>query len=190
MHTGRQCAACGASNIAVARFCGSCGTRLPDICARSSVKSRRRMVFKGVMILALFILVASMVMSYQLFNSTDSIKVSSLPFADIPADHPVYRVCPNLLHIQAIGYRKILEFAAHEPVSAVEWNYAINTAARHLGRVIPESAYFQEGFDVSPDLIREKLAVLAGKPENVSDNSRIRSFYHLERALFSGRPAL
>ncbi len=190
MHTGRQCESCGAANIAVARFCGNCGTRLADVEVKSSVRSRRRMVFKGIMTLALFILVASMVMSYQLFNSTDSIKVSSLPFADVPADHPVYRMCPNLIQLQAIGYRKILELAPYEPISAAEWNYAINTAARHLGRAIPESAFFQEGSVVSPDLIREKLATFDGRPESISDNSRIKSFYHLERALFSSRSNL
>lgn len=190
MHASRQCGSCGAENIAVARFCGNCGSVLAEIALQSPVRSRRRWFFKGVMTLALFILVASMVMSYQLFNSTDSIKVSSLPFADIPTDHPVYRLCTNLVKIQAIGYRKILEFAPHEAISAAEWNYALNASARQLGRVLPDYAFFQEGSEVSVDLLREKISALTGKPKTFSDNSRIRSFYQLECALFNGRPSL
>lgn len=190
MHARHQCETCGANNIAVARFCGNCGAALAAKNLRSGKRSRRKIFFKGILTLALFILVASVVMSYQLFNSTDSIKVSLLPFADVPSDHPVYSLCPNLIRIQAIGYRKILELAPYEPISAAEWNHALSAVASNLGRNIPGSAFFQEGSKVSSRSIREKIAAVAGKTENVGDNSRIKSFYLLERALFNRRPVL
>ncbi len=183
---GRLCCSCGAANIAVARFCGNCGSRLPEETVHLAAKPRRHLAFKGVMVLAIFILMASMVMSYQLFNSTDSTKVSSMPFADVPLDHPVYRLCRNLVEIRAIGYRKILELAPYAPISAAEWNYALETAASHLKRQVAASAFFKAGETVTAARLEEKLLALEASPGKFPDTSRIRSFYHLETALFAG----
>ncbi len=188
-HTGRLCSSCGTENIAIARFCGNCGVRLCEEQDSRPSRPRRHVVFRGILVLALFILVASVVMSYQLFNSTASIKVSTMPFADVPVDHPVYRMCRNLVEIQAIGYRKIMEFAPYASISAAEWNFALQTAARHQKRTVPEAALFSRGDTVDAASLTDKLRILGFDPGEIPDASRIRGFYLLEKAMFVERQA-
>ena len=183
----RQCTACGAANISAAKFCGSCGAKIPAatiIRNKRSKRSRRRVYFRAVLVLAGILVAASAVMSYQLFNRTDGVKVSPMPFADVPADHPVYRTCRNLLEIQAVSYRKILEFAPHETISPAEWNHALNSAAAHMKIAAPAEAMLPENSKVTVDALRSRVGILDGDPEWVSNTSRIKAYFCLEQIFF------
>ncbi len=186
-HMGRLCTSCGAANIAMARFCGNCGARFGEEKVSRPSRPGRHLVFRGTLVLALFILIGSVVMSYQLFNSTASIKVSTMPFADVPVDHPIYRMCRNLLEIRAIGYRKIMELEPYSPISAAEWNFALQIAARHQKRTLPEAAMFENGEIVDAASLAEKLRSLGYEPGLLPDVSRIRGFHLLEKAMFVER---
>lgn len=183
----RPCGTCGAANLAMAKFCGSCGSMIVVLPVSPVRRSRQSFLFRGLMILAALILVSSAVMSYQLFNSTESIKVSAMPFTDIAIDHPVYRVCKNLLEAKAIGYRKILEFAPHKNISAAEWNYAIRAAATTFKLSFPPDALFPDGVGADVEGLRSRLAALNYNIDNLSDASRIKAYFHLEQAIFFGR---
>jgi len=183
----RQCGACGAANISAAKFCGCCGAKMPAAIIGRRKRSRRRMYFRAVLVLAGILVAASAVMSYQLFNRTDGVKVSSMPFADVPVDHPVYRTCGNLLEIQAVSYRKILEFAPHETISPAEWNHALNSVATHMKMVVPAEAMLPENSGVTVELLRSRVEILAGDPEWVSDTSRIKAYFCLEQIFFGAK---
>ncbi len=183
----RPCVTCGAANLTMAKFCGSCGSLLDVSKSKTAKRSRRSILFRGAMILAALILVGSAVMSYQLFNSTESVKVSAMPFTDIAIDHPVYRVCKNLLDARAIGYRKILEFAPHATISAAEWNYAVKAVARKMQISVPSNACFPENAEVDAEGLRDRLLALNHNVENLNDASRIKAYFQLEQATFFGR---
>lgn len=183
----RQCGTCGAANISAARFCGSCGAKMPPAVTGRRKRSRRRMYFRAVLALAGILIAASAVMSYQLFNRTDGVKVSPMPFADVPVDHPVYRTCRNLLEIQAVSYRKILEFAPHETISPAEWNHALNSAAAHMKTSVPAEAILAENSTVTVDSLRRRVEILDGDPEWVSDVSRIKAYFCLEQIFFGAK---
>lgn len=183
----RQCCACGAQNIALARFCGNCGTSILMSAPPASRRYRKKMVFRGIIIIAAILLAGSGVMSYQLFNSTDSVKISAMPFSDVSLDHPVYRTCRNLLEIKAIGYRKILEFAPHETISAAEWNHVLTTAARHLKLSAPEETFYKHGSVVTVDSLRARLTALNANQATLNDASRMKVFFQLEQAMFNRR---
>ncbi len=183
----RQCGACGTANISAARFCGSCGAKMSPAIAVRRQRSRRRMYFRAVLALAGILVAASAVMSYQLFNRTDGVKVSPMPFADVPVDHPVYRTCRNLLEIQAVSYRKILEFAPHETISPAEWNHALSSAAAHMKTAVSAEAMLPEKSKVTLDSLRRRVELLAGDPEWVSDTSRIKAYFCLEQIFFGAK---
>lgn len=145
------------------------------------------MYFRAVLALAGILVAASAVMSYQLFNRTDGVKISPMPFADVPVDHPVYRTCRNLLEIQAVSYRKILEFAPHETISPAEWNHALSSAATHMKIAAPAEAMLPENSRVTVDLLKSRVEILAGDPEWVSDTSRIKAYFCLEQIFFGAK---
>lgn len=179
-----QCTACGAANISAARFCGGCGAKMPPAITGRRKKTRRRMYFRAVLTLAGILVAASAVMSYQLFNRTDGVKLSPMPFVDVPFDHPVYRTCRNLLEIQAVSYRKILEFAPHETISPAEWNHALNSAAAHMKTFVPAEAMLPENSEVTVDLLRSRVEMLDGDPDWVNNVSRIKAYFCLEQIFF------
>lgn len=205
----RQCGICGSHNIITAKFCGGCGSPIvieatpTDDSARSAetfetadpvevrVKpvSRRESALRWVVSMAFVLLLLSGILSYLLLNNNDSVRVSPMPFSDVATDHPVYRVCQNLVEIKAIGYRKTLELAPHETISAAEWNYSLAAVGRHLGQTFPATAFFQEGATVTAATLAKRVMALHGSAEGLTDASRIKAFFHLEQAVFNQRVA-
>ena len=120
-----------------------------------------------------------------MYSNVNTIRISKSKFSDVAIDHPVYSICKNLLGINAISFRKNLEFAPYEKISATEWNYALNQASKHLNRKYSSSAYFSKNDPISVESINNKLRALNSNSSDIIDTSRIQSFYILEQTLFN-----
>ena len=209
-----QCSHCGAFNkVAAAKFCGKCGSaREKEILkpvlkavdksisreVKSPTKTKRRIfaqlkrifyptkkkMYKAVIASAFILLVASLLSGYKLYTNVDAIHLTQTKFTDVSLDHPIYTVCKNLLEIDAVSFRKNVELAPYEQISASEWNHAINQASKYLNLKYPEAAYFSKNEAVSLDNLNHKLRQLKPNSSEIPDTSRIQSFYILEQTLF------
>lgn len=141
--------------------------------------------FKMVIAGACCLLVSSFLCGYKMYTNVDTIRLARSYFSDISTDHPVYEGCKNLLNIDAISFRKDHELAPYEGISATEWNHALKQAAKYLNREIPAEAYFSNKDTVSIELLNHKLRILEPDTPELTDLSRIQSFYFLERSLFN-----
>ena len=208
-----HCCHCGALNkVADAKFCGKCGSirekeisktilkveKSPNSYSisqnRTGIKllkylryliypSKKRL-YKTVILSATLLLAASIISGYKLYTNVNTIHITKTRFTDVSIDHPVYSVCKNLLEIDAISFRKNKELAPYETISASEWNYVINQASKYLNHKYSKDAYFSKNDSVSVDIINNKLRALKSNCSEITDTSRIQSFYILEQTLF------
>ncbi len=213
--SGWHCSHCGAFNkLVAAKFCGNCGSPneakqeeqpvLKAVSKKKSFKIRLRKgykkllkyikylllpsndrFFKRVVASAFLLLVLSVIVGYRMYTNINTIHLAKVKFSDVSVDHPVYAVCKNLLCIDAISFRKNLELAPYEKISATEWNYALNQASKHLNRKYSSSAYFSKNDPISVESINNKLRALNSNSSDIIDTSRIQSFYILEQTLFN-----
>ena len=213
--SGWNCNHCGAFNkIATAKFCGKCGS-VHDLTTKnqpvSKAESRKKnekkkfhkvykrilkiikywlfpsndRFFKRVIASAFLLLIISVIAGYKMYTNVNTIHLGKVRFSDVAIDHPVYSVCKNLLGIEAIGFRKNLELAPYENISATEWNHVLNQASKHLNQKFAAAAYFSRNDPVSVDNINNKLRALKANSSEIVDTSRIQSFYMLEQILFN-----
>ena len=152
--SGWHCSHCGAFNkLVAAKFCGNCGSpneakqeeqpvskavnkkKSFKINFRKGYKKLLKYIkylllpsndrfFKRVVASAFLLLVLSVIVGYRMYTNINTIHLAKVKFSDVSVDHPVYAVCKNLLCIDAISFRKNLELAPYEKISATEWNYA------------------------------------------------------------------
>ena len=213
--SGWHCSHCGAFNkLIAAKFCGNCGSpneakaeKQPvskAVTKKKSFKIRFKKAykkilkyikywflpsndrfFKRVIASAFLLLVISVIAGYRMYTNVNTIHLAKVKFSDVSVDHPVYAVCKNLLVIDAISFRKNLELAPYENISATEWNYALNQASKHLNRKYSNSAYFSKNDPISVESINNKLRALNSNSSDIIDTSRIQSFYILEQTLFN-----
>ena len=151
------------------------------VCFLPSPEKAFRMVIGG----ACCLLLSSVLCGYKMYSSADTIRLTQTKFSDISMDHPVYEVCQRLLSINAIGYRKNREFAPYEKITATEWNHVLNQASKHTNHDYNPSAYFSSNEEVNLTSLNHKLHFLNAGNQEVTDPSRIQSFYILERTLFN-----
>ena len=209
-----QCSHCGAINkVIAAKFCGKCGSaREKEILkpvlkaennpipndSRLSIKTKTRILarirrffyptknktYKAVIASAFILLAASLLSGYKLYTNVNAIHLTKTRFTDVSLDHPVYTVCKNLLEIDAISFRKNVELAPYEQISASEWNHALKQASKYLNSKFSKAAYFSGNEAVSLDNLNYKLRLLKPNGSEITDTSRIQSFYILEQTLF------
>ncbi len=209
-----HCCCCGAINkVADAKFCGKCGcARKVDLSQpvlkaekhinsdsktikgirlklfkelKSFIYPTKKRLYKTVIASAILLLVASIISGYKLYTNVNAIHITQTRFTDVAIDHPVYSVCKNLLEIDAISFRKNIELAPYENISASEWNHVLNQASKYLNKKYSKSAYFSEKDAVSVENINNKLRALKANCSELTDTSRIQSFYILEQTLFN-----
>ncbi len=142
-------------------------------------------IFKRLIASAILLLLTSVLTGYKMYTNVNIIRLSKSRFKDVAIDHPVYSVCKNLLNINAISFRKNLELAPYEKISAAEWNYVLYQASKHLNQKYSEAAYFSKNDPISVDNLNNKLRALNSNTTEILDTSRIQSFYLLEQALFN-----
>lgn len=180
---GWHCSHCKAFNkVNSARFCGQCGSA--HILTDKSHDSCDG-IFKGVLVGAAMFILLAIVAGYKMYNSVDTIRLGRSQFSDIAVDHPVYEVCRRLLDIDAIGFRKNLELAPYENISTKEWNHVLEKASKYLKCEYNVAAYFSAGDTISVDSLRSKFVALNAENTEITDTSRLQSFYMLEQALFN-----
>ncbi len=212
--SGWQCKHCGAFNkIVAAKFCGNCGS-VHEISTNKTVvhKKRKRKsfstqlkrnlktfcnniklffsspkdrAFKIVVTCAVLLLMFSGILSYMMYTNVNTIRLYKGKFTDVAIDHPIYQVCKNLIGIEAIGFRKNQELAPYENISATEWNYVLKQASKYLNLNLSDSVYFSKNDEISVDSINNKLRELNENSSEITDTSRIQSFYMLEQTLFN-----
>lgn len=141
--------------------------------------------YKIVIAGACCLLITSVLCGYQMYTNVDTIRLARTSFSDIPVDHPVYEVCNKLLSIDAISFRRNHELAPYENISAAEWNHALKQAFKHLDKEFPQEAFFAEKDAISVDSLNAKFRLLRADAPELTDSSRIQSFYLLERTLFN-----
>jgi hypothetical protein len=208
-----QCSHCGAFNkVAAAKFCGKCGSaREKEILKpvlkaedkstfkdfKSPAKTKilahlkrifyptKKKMYKAVIASAFILLAVSLLSGYKMYTNVNAIHLTKTKFSDVSLDHPIYTVCKNLLEIDAISFRKNVELAPYEQISASEWNHVINQASKYLNMEIPDEAYFSKNEAVTLDNINHKLRQLKPNSSEIPDTSRIQSFYMLEQTLFN-----
>ena len=192
-----QCSHCGAFNkVLDAKFCGKCGSIrkkepiLPPAknlllnYLKTFIHPSTMKLYKTVIASAALLLVASVLSGYKMYTNVNTIHITKTKFSDVPIDHPIYSVCKNLLEIDAISFRKQLELAPYEEISASEWNHILNQASKYLNTKYSASAYFSKNDSVSIEKLNNKLKELSTNSREIADTSRIQSFYILEQTLF------
>lgn len=213
--SGWYCSHCGAYNkVTAAKFCGKCGavketTKVEQPVLKADTKKINIKVllrknykkalhylkywflpsndrfFNRVIASAFLLLIISIFTGYRMYTNVNSIHLTKSRFSDVSLDHPVYSVCKNLLDIEAISFRKNLELAPYETISAAEWNHVLNQASKYLNHRYSVSAYFSKNDPISVDSINNKLRALNANSPDIVDTSRIQSFYLLEQVLFN-----
>ncbi len=212
--SGWHCSHCGAFNKVIgAKFCGKCGSvketkpiqpvlkaELPQKSQTAKAKTfirkaykffklfiypSRKRLYKRVIAGAVFLLIISVIAGYKMYTNVNTIRLSKARFSDVSIDHPVYSVCKNMLGIDAISFRKNLELAPYENISASEWNHALNQASKYLNQKYSTTAYFSKNDPISVDSLNIKLRAIKANSSEITDTSRIQSFYILEQTLFN-----
>lgn len=209
-----KCSHCGALNkVAIAKFCGKCGSARKteivepvfktadnsfsnDLKPLSTAKYRiltqlkrlfspsKKKMYKAVIASAFILLAASLISGYKLYSNVNTIHLAKAKFTDVSLDHPIYTVCKKLLEIDAVSFRKNIELAPYEQISASEWNHVLNQASKYLNKSFPKAAYFSKNDPVSIDNLNHKLRQLKPSCSEIFDTSRIQCFYMLEQTLF------
>ena len=207
---GWRCHHCGGLNkVGAAKFCGHCGCcrldnegKVDEILTNNNLDTRQKIcayigeirtwfvspkdfAFKGALIGAAFMLVFSVVAGYKMYTNVNTIRMAKIKFTDVALDHPVYAVCRKLLDIDAISFRKNKELAPYENISPREWNYVLEQASKRLNREYSLAAYFTGKDDVSLGSLKSKLAALSSDNFDITDTSRLQSFFALEQVLFN-----
>lgn len=210
---GWQCSHCGAFNKVIsAKFCGHCGSvriyseplsffqiirqKIDFAKIISSSKEilnkisiwlfpPENLVFKRVISCAITLLLISIFIGYRMYSNVNTIRISKSKFSDVAIDHPVYSICKNLLGIDAISFRKNLEFAPYEKISVAEWNHVLKQASKHLNKEYSIAAYFDKNDSVSINSLNKKLRALNSSSSEINDTTRIQSYYILEQTLFN-----
>ena len=210
-----QCSHCGAINKVIdAKFCGKCGSAREKASmkpvletdsnrvsedSKLSVKPKIRIIkylkrlfyptkkrmYKTVIASAFILLATSLISGYKLYTDVNAIHLTKTRFTDVSLDHPVYTLCKNLLEIDAISFRKNIELAPYEQISASEWNHVLKQASKYLNNKYSNAAYFSANEAVSLDNLNHKLRILKSNSSEITDTSRIQSFYILEQTLFN-----
>lgn len=210
-----QCSHCGALNkVSAAKFCGKCGSARektiiqpvfkadnnsifqgPKVSVRTKIRilkflkrffyPTKKKMYKTVIASAFILLVASLVSGYTLYTNVNAIHLTKTRFSDVSLDHPIYTVCKNLLEIDAISFRKNVELAPYEQISASEWNHVLNQASKYRNSTYPKTAYFSSNEAISLNNLNNKLRQLKANGSEITDTSRIQSFYILEQTLFN-----
>lgn len=145
----------------------------------------RENLFKTVISGAICLLIISIIAGYQMYTNVNTIRLPKTRFSDVAIDHPVYSVCKKLLGIDAISFRKNLQLAPYEKISAAEWNHVLRQASKHLNQNYSASAYFAPNDIVTVDSLNNKLKSINEDSSEIVDTSRIQSFYMLEQTLFN-----
>lgn len=184
----RQCGICKCENISQARFCGHCGAVLS--CKNVSGSNTKNRIFYGVLALAGFLLAMSIVFAGLMPGRNGPVRTSSLPFKDVALDHPVYQMCRNLLQLKAIGFRKNLQLAPYDGISASEWNHVLYAVGNYLNITFPATAFFKSGTSVNNKELQKRFSLLGADFHKCAGVSRISVFYLLEQALFNHRTML
>ena len=210
-----QCSHCGAFNkVIAAKFCGKCGSAREKVILKPVLKAENNSIsndnrlsnktkvrilarlkrifyptknktYKAVIASAFILLAASLLSGYKLYTNVNAIHLTKTRFTDVSLDHPVYIVCKNLLDIDAISFRKNIELAPYEQISASEWNHVLNQASKYKNIEFSKAAYFSNNEAVSVDNLNNKLRLLKPNSSEITDTSRIQSFYILEQTLFN-----